>query len=416
MKMPWSYRFLFPILVLALLILVVPTYGAQPERQTEFRSSTVPDEVCLTWSGDTTTTQTVQWRAALSVKKGLVQFRKKSEPEDAMKKVHADRLTLDDPLITNDPKVNRFTAVIKDLEPATKYTYRVGNGKDDGWSEWFEFRTAPAGPVPFSFLYMGDAQVGFGDWGKFLSSMYERFPQAAFCVMAGDLSNRGGERDNWDALFHAAEPVWSRIPVVPTIGNHEYMRGMIPQLYLDHFDLPRNGPETVPPEHAYSLKYANALFVILDANRPPATQREWLESQLAGSDATWKFAVYHQPAYSSTPKRDNPKIREQWSDLFERYHVDMVFQGHDHAYLRTYPMKNGQIMKSPDEGVIYVVACSGSKFYDQESHDYTAAGFEKTATCQVIDIQTEGGDKLTYRAYDSDGNVRDEVVIDKTKK
>ena len=35
-----------------------------------------------------------------------------------------------------------------------------------------------------------------------------------------------------------------------------------------------------------------------------------------------------------------------------------------------------------------------------------------TATYQVLDIQISG-DRLVYRAYDTDGNLKDELVIEK---
>jgi len=36
--------------------------------------------------------------------------------------------------------------------------------------------------------------------------------------------------------------------------------------------------------------------------------------------------------------------------LFDKYHVDMALQGHDHAYLRTYPMNNQERVDSPQKG------------------------------------------------------------------
>ena len=37
----------------------------------------------------------------------------------------------------------------------------------------------------------------------------------------------------------------------------------------------------------------------------------------------------------------------------EKYGVDLVFNAHDHAIARTYPIKAGALMKKPSEGVIY---------------------------------------------------------------
>jgi hypothetical protein len=89
----------------------------------------------------------------------------------------------------------------------------------------------------------------------------------------------------------------------------------------------------------------------------------------------------------------------------------MALQGHDHGYLRTKPMRAGQEVASPAEGTVYVVSVSGTKLYDVEQHEYAAKSIEHLSTYQVIDIQTKDENKLTYRAYDMDGTLQDELVI-----
>ncbi|MCF6286293.1 MAG: metallophosphoesterase, partial [Candidatus Hydrogenedentes bacterium] len=175
---------------------------------------------------------------------------------------------------------------------------------------------------------------------------------------------------------------------------------------------PRNGPKGVTPERAYSFTYSNVLIISLDANVAPADQTEWLEAQLANSDATWKFVTYHQPAYSSSASRNNPEVRKLWGDLFDKYHVDLALQGHDHAYLRPYPMYNEKRVATPADGTIYIVSTSGTKYYDQGKFDYTEVGFTRTNTYQVIDLEIKG-DTLTYKARGTDGKVLDEFVIEK---
>ena len=101
-----------------------------------------------------------------------------------------------------------------------------------------------------------------------------------------------------------------------------------------------------------------------------------------------------------------------WTPLFDKYHVDLALQGHDHAYLRTYPMKDKKRVGSAAEGTIYLVSVSGTKFYEQGKHDYTEFGMTNVATYQLLDITIEE-DRLVYKAYDIDGKVRDEFVIEK---
>jgi hypothetical protein len=50
--------------------------------------------------------------------------------------------------------------------------------------------------------------------------------------------------------------------------------------------------------------------------------------------------------------------------------------------------------------------------YKQASRDYTEHGMTNVSTYQVLDIQISG-DRLVYRAYDTDGALRDQFVIEK---
>ena len=174
--------------------------------------------------------------------------------------------------------------------------------------------------------------------------------------------------------------------------------------------MPLNGPADLEPERAYGFEYSNALVVVLDSNEPPEKQTDWLEAQLKNSKATWKFVMFHHPIYSSKSSRNNVEIREAWMPIFDKYHVDLVLQGHDHAYLRTFPMKNNQRVASPKDGSIYVVSVSGTKMYDQGEYDYKQIGFVETSTYQILDIQLSGN-RLLYRSFDTDGDKVDEFEI-----
>ena len=383
--------------------------------KTQYPAPDLAEHVVLTWSGDPRTTQTIQWRTSAKIKRGVVRYTVKAANDAPDWKVariqRAATEPLSTPTLVNDPLIHRHAATLRRLKPGTTYAYSVGNGSPDGWTEPVEFTTAPKETTPFSFIYMGDAQNGLDRWGVLLHNAYRARPDAAFYLMAGDLVNRGAERWDWDSFFENAKGVFDRRQLVPVLGNHEY-QGNEPQLYLAQFALPRNGPKTIPPERAYSFEYSNAKFIILDSNLDAAKQTAWLEKELANTKAVWKFVSYHHPAYSSGGNRDNVDVRNLWTPIFDQYHVDLALQGHDHAYLRTYPMHGQKRVASAKDGTIYTIAVSGTKHYEQQAHDYTEVGFTRVSTYQVLDIQINGN-RLVYRAHDVDGKVRDEFVIEK---
>ena len=382
------------------------------QRTTPFPAGPRPDHIVLTWSGNPETTQAINWRTSPAISAGIVEYRRTSDPESDILSINGRYAMVEDKLLINDPNVNRWTAELKDLEPGTTYTYRVSNGTAEGWSAWADFTTAPASPEPFSFVYLGDPQKGLDDWGKLVEASYKRFPASAFYVIAGDLVNDGNWRNEWDEFFAGSTSVFGRVPVMPCLGNHDVDDNMEAKLYLESFALPQDGPSSIGPERAFSFTYSNAFFIVLDSNLSAAGQAPWLEAQLASTTATWKFAMCHHPSYSSAPHRDNEDVRNVWGPLFDKYHVDMVLQGHDHAYLRTFPMNAGKRVGTAAEGTYYVVSVSGTKFYEQVEHDYAEVAISHVMTYQTIDIASDP-DRLTYRAYDIDGNMRDEMVIEK---
>ena len=379
-------------------------------RETPYPSSATPDHVVLTWSDDPQTTQTVQWRTNTEVEDGAAQW--KEQGAESQQEATAAMHILEDMYLANDAINHRYTAVMRNLTPGTTYEYRVGSPAKDTWTDWATFTTAPAEVKPFSFVYMGDAQNGLDTWGELVHKAYNEHPEAAFYVMAGDLVNRGNDRDDWDEFFNSATGVYDYRQLVPAIGNHENQGSEGPWMYLSLFDLPKNGPKSIGEERGYVFEYSNALFLVLDSNLDPQDQTEWIDEQLAHTDATWKFVVYHHPAYSSGVGRNNAGVRKFWGELFDKYHVDIALQGHDHAYLRTYPMKGEEPQDSPAEGTIYVVSVSGTKHYDQGDFDYTEVGFTNISTFQVLDV-TIDADKLVYKAYDMEGTIRDEFAIEK---
>jgi hypothetical protein len=321
------------------------------------------------------------------------------------------------PNLLNDPVVLRHRVAAKGLEPDTTYFYSLGDGSPAGWGPWRTVNTAPLRGEDLSFLYLGDAQTGLERWGNLLRAAYRRNPHIDFLIVAGDLVDRGNERTNWDHFFLRAADVFDRVPFMPCVGNHEYL-DMGPRLYRAFFELPRNGPAGIDPKLVYQFECGDAFFAMLDSTLAVSDasqarrQSEWLDAALRRTEATWKFVIFHHPVYPSHPRRDTPNLREIWVPVFDLHHVDLVLQGHDHAYLRTHPLRGHRRVDNPAAGTTYVVAVSGDKFVDQAHRDYIAVGYTGLATYQTIEIKAQMR-QMTYRAYSEAGKIVDEVVVEK---
>jgi len=378
-----------------------------------------PDQVVASFGADPTRTLSISWRTDPSVPRSAARFLPESDAASSAKPlvfkgdaqpVHSDGLL-------NDPTILRHRVNATGLKPDTRYAYSVGNGTEAGWSEWYSTRTAPSSPRDFSFLYLGDAQCELERWGELAHAAVKAWPDSGFLVLAGDLVDRGNERSNWDHFFLRAVGVFDKIPFMPAVGNHEYLdKG--PEIYRKTFDLPKNGPKGIDPNLVYSFEYADAFVAVLDSNLaiydPEAAQgqADWLDRALEQTRATWKFVAFHHPIYASHPSRENPQLGRAWGPVFDKHHVDLVLTGHDHAYLRTKPMRGGHPVVDNSEGTTYVVATSGEKFYGQEPRGYTAKGLTHVATYQTIDVEVSRR-RLHYRSFDREGREVDALVIEK---
>jgi hypothetical protein len=379
-------------------------------RKTPYPSSARPDQVVLTWSEDPRTTQTIQWRTNTAVKQGAVRYRPQGAKNQTPLEVRARCEVLEDRLLMNDRHIHRYTAVLRGLKPSTTYAYAVGSPDNGVWRDGAEFKTAPDGDGSFSFIQFGDTHRS-PEWGRMLQAAHRRHPETAFYAIAGDVVSTGLFRDDWDRFFAYSNGVFELKPIAFSLGNHDDQDGLGAWMPLALFAFPRNGPPGIEPERTYSFRYASALFLAMDVGTPYEAQAEWMEKQLAGTDATWRFAIYHFPMYSFKEDDEYGAIRSRWEKVFARYHVDMVLEGHVHYYLRTRPMKNGRPVASPDDGTIHVVSLGAP---GHRRPRVLAAFAEKYLSggpwYQKFDV---AGNRLVYRAYDAEGRICDELTIEK---
>ncbi len=386
--------------------------------KTHIVSSPLPDQVTIAFGSDPARELVWSWRTSPQVKSTAIRLARAPAGQDG-RVVIGESTLLEVPNLLNDRVIRRHRVVVDGLEPDTVYWYSAGDGTDAGWSTWQTVKTGPDRARNVQFLYLGDAQTGLEGWGRLLKAAYRRHPRADFLVLAGDLVDRGNERTNWDHFFLRAAGVFDRVPLMPCVGNHEYL-DMGPRLYRAFFELPHNGPDGIDPDLVYHFECGDAFLAVLDStlavSDPSQAKRqaEWLDQVLKQTRATWKFVVFHHPVYPSHPWRDSPAMREHWVPIFDKHHVDLVLQGHDHAYLRTYPMRANHRAEGTSQGTIYLIAVSGDKFVDQGPRDYIEVGFTHKSTYQTIDIDARMN-RLSYRAWTEDGKIVDEFTIDKPR-
>lgn len=384
--------------------------------KTHVPAGRTPDQVTVAFGAEPTGELVWSWRTAPDVSSSVVRLR---EPGNLAREIRGGSETIALPDLLNDPVVRRHTVRAAGLRPGTVYEYTVGDGTAGGTSPWSSVPTAPAGSADVHLLYLGDPQCGLEKWGTLLKDAYRRRPDLNAILIAGDLVDRGNERTNWDHFFLRAAGVFGRVPLMPCAGNHEYLdRG--PWLYRALMTLPENGPAGVAPDLVYHFEVGDAFVAVLDSTLAVADpgqarlQADWLDAALSRTRRTWKLVMFHHPVYASHPWRESPSLRESWVPVLDRHHVDLVLQGHDHAYLRTYPMRASRRVGSPAEGTVYVVSVSGDKYCDQNPRGVAEVGFTNVSTYQTIDLFARDH-RLDYRSFDARGREVDGFSIEKPR-
>jgi len=304
------------------------------------------------------------------------------------------------------------------LTPNTRYFYRVVVTDSQGKtlaSRNSTFTTAVQPGEAFGFTVVGDTQRNPAVTSKIARLMWERRPH--FVVHCGDVVDDGAAKWQWVYdLFRPSAELFGRVPVFPCIGNHEKNHPN----YYRYFSLPA-------PEYYYSFRYGDAEFFALDTNKdrtqgllPGGEQYRWLDAALAKSDARWKFCFHHHPVYSSDSDDygDTAKERTAGGDLrirllqqlYEKHKVDVVFNGHIHAYERTWPVREGKVDRKG--GVVHVTTGGGGG--KLEGFGPTPLFFQNQLRsdfhfCQVTVHRGE----LAFKAFDHEGRLFDHFDLRK---
>lgn len=308
--------------------------------------------------------------------------------------------------------------VLDDLEPNTKYRYRVGK---NNFSEDYFFTTAS--DEAFSFVHITDPQyyskATSEIFNDLLTKVLEVEPNISFGLFTGDVVDRGGDAQQWSWFFEKSNI--NKLPYAVTPGNHEYYdRSTSPKMtsndyFIHHYFNPQNGPETDKYSlvgSSYYFKYNNTLFIAIDTEvQVPINQTNWFKDVVMNNPAQFIIVGMHRSFYGSQYETHSQTVRNTWQKTFEECGVDLVLAGHDHVYARSHLMYQNQETDDHTKGITYIIGGSGgSKFYPvrESSKKYYAKYVENTTVANIITVDDE---KIALKLIDLQGNVLDTHTI-----
>ncbi|MEO7113708.1 MAG: metallophosphoesterase family protein [Polyangiaceae bacterium] len=335
--------------------------------------------------------------------------------------------------------VNMHEAHVCGLTPGTTYYYQVGGPASggDSYSATQSFTTAPASGA-ITVGVSGDSR----DSSTVFQLVQERMRDAAvaFQIMSGDLIPIGTEGSLYQQFLDSAwkDPADSTkfltlgqqiFLMVP--GNHENDSSQ----YFGNFALPGLDQNA---ERFGSINIGNAHIVLLDdetiaadpTNPIAAAETAWLEQDLTAADADrtnhpFEIVVHHRGELSTSvhaTDADVVQMRKTLMPIWDKHHVDLVLNGHDHNYERSKAVTGpatAPVLAA--NGTTYVVcAGAGATAYAPGTAPSTTRAInvrfgDGTPYVGVYELVTLDANKISVKAYglkNAGGGVAGDDVID----
>ena len=320
-------------------------------------------------------------------------------------------------------------ATVTGLAAGKTYYYQLSNAGHT--SEIYHFTTDDGGD--FSFAFVGDPQIGASGnvnndaagWDKTLNIIgtNDIFSDVSFLMSAGDQVNTAADENQYDGYLD--HDVLTGLPVATAIGNHDSGSNV----YSQHFNVPNESAEygRTAAGGDYYFVYNNVLFMVLNSNVQTtdgvAEHKAFMETAIeATRDAgiQWKIVMFHHTLFTVASHAHDGYIdnengfKTQIIPVLKELDVDVVLQGHDHVYCRTYlmdgtiPMTDKAIYDdegyssiTDPTGILYVTANSGSgsKTYGilNETFDFSAVQNQESAA--NVSKVTVSDKQLTITTY-----------------
>ena len=263
-------------------------------------------------------------------------------------------------LVLQDGFIHQVVAT--SLKEDTKYLYRLGEKELNCWSDVGEFKTANSSNK-LNFVHISDPQ-GYEEYHydayNTLLKEVMKTSNPDFFVLTGDIVNDSYEGTNpkleqWEWALTKQKDIMMNVPFMTTPGNHEASDND----YQSRFNHPIYEQGLTSKGSYYSFDYQGSHFISLNTNDTinegrndsrglSQTQIDWLKNDLEkAQDSKFIVVMMHKGIYdagghcSNIDGEDNDiqYIRNQLTPIFSEYDVDLVLQGHDHLYSRSYPLK-----------------------------------------------------------------------------
>jgi tartrate-resistant acid phosphatase type 5 len=234
---------------------------------------------------------------------------------------------------------------------------------------------------------------------------------AAARILGIPIGGTGDEDDDWFfTYFQPYRYIINRVPVYPSIGNHDAEeteeRDDRAQVE-DNFYIKERivgeeaaGRASFCPGLFYRFRYGSDIeFCCIDTSKEDffrgrrlyeyAKHWEFLEVSFPEdrSASLWRIPFAHHPPYSAGPQHHNTKGMDRLIDLWQRAGVRVMFSGHEHNF-----------QHSRADGIDYLVTGAAGKLRRTPPDDFEAAHTVSWATACHFLLGRIDGHRMLVRA------------------
>ena len=348
---------------------------------------------------------------------------------------------------------------IQDLEPLQTYYYKCGDFSLFDVSARNTFKTLPLVGEQNGSLIFGV----IGDLGQTKDSAvtvkHVMNNQAIQMILhPGDLSYADCQQSLWDSYGRMIEPLASRLPWMVGPGNHEIELTEGGSLYLafeERYKMPAVKPaeygeitisakkkddgtpyccsSVFQSEYNYGnsfYSFESGLAHIIYLNPYSTTdensgQYKWLVQDLSEvsqrrEKTPWIIVVMHCPWYSSNKahyeEEQTVLMRNSMEKLLHKNRVNLVINGHVHAYERTFPVYKNEV--NDDHGIVYITIGDGGNLEGHADEYYKQpvwSAFRNGTQYGHGEIEIFNKTTMEWRWFRNiDGEIvyKDEVILD----
>lgn len=320
---------------------------------------------------------------------------------------------------------------LKNLAAGPKrYWYKIvvyEEGRQVSTTESYHFWSPPKRHAPTSLALVGDLGQTENStktmehiWrAASQQSHYNRYPVTQLLI-AGDLSYADSDPYRWTSWFSIMEPLLRILPLHTAAGNHEIECDNVTREvfvpYERYFRAPNrlgdadiipvsddyrknlwHGECSAPSSFQAHYDYGNAFYsyehglakiIVLSSysnSSVGSVQYEWFAAELDKIDRSatpWLIVSFHAPMYTSflghVDEIESRIMKESMEPLFLQYGVNFIISGHDHAYMRSYPMYKEAVDPTGKAPIYFTLGAAGNReqhssgFRHEEPEDWVA--------------------------------------------